>query len=238
MERSHYPVGAGRKILIVTAKASAQRTLFERLSHEGLAVAFTTDASDALAQVKRHECALLAVDVSIGAALAEALCAQVRSVSTSPLIVFGGYGSDPDPVRYLERGADDYIPRPDRPHELVARMRGLLRRASATTPEREQSSIEVGEVRLDRGRHEVMVRGAPVGLTRRQFELLELFLTHPNQVLPRGLILDRVWGADSASLANRLEVQVARLRQRLRPPSGERSPIRTVRGVGYMYSTD
>lgn len=178
---------------------------------------------------------LVVVDVCCAGADGRALCADLRDASGAAVIVFAGGPTDDDLVEYVERGADDYLPRADRLRELVARIRAVLRRRPDDAG-RSGAKLVGGGVELDRERHEVTVRGAPVVLTLKQFQLLELFLSHPGQVLPRVTILRRVWGSDSPADSNTLEVQVKRLRRNIEVDPADPKLIKTVRGVGYLFS--
>ena len=133
----------------------------------------------------------------------------------------------------LELGADDYVTKPFSHRELLARIRAVLRRGQdvALVPD----AIEVGEVRLDSERHEVVVRGEPVRLALKEFELLEVLLRNAGRVLTRGQLIDRVWGADYVGDTKTLDVHVKRLRAKIEDDPGNPVLLVTVRGLGYKY---
>jgi two-component system response regulator RegX3 len=142
-----------------------------------------------------------------------------------------------DAVVGLEVGADDYVTKPFRLRELVARVRAAMRRApsgdgAAGTPE---DVIEVGEVRLDASRHEVFVRGRLVPLPLKEFELLELFMLNAGRVLTRDVLIDRVWGPNYYGDTKTLDVHVKRLRSKVEEDPAHPKRLVTVRGVGYRY---
>jgi two-component system response regulator RegX3 len=145
-------------------------------------------------------------------------------------------GAEIDTVVGLEVGADDYITKPYRMRELVARMRAVLRRVP-----RERGlvvtgdALEVGDVRLDPDRHEVVIRGQQVQLPLKEFELLELLLRNAGRVLTRGQLIDRVWGADYVGDTKTLDVHVKRLRAKIEPDPAEPRYLVTVRGLGYKF---
>jgi two-component system response regulator RegX3 len=136
----------------------------------------------------------------------------------------------------LEVGADDYVTKPYRLRELVARMRATLRRSPP--PEEAPATngvLEVGEVRLDAERHEVHVRGKPVLLPLKEFELLELLLANAGRVLTRETLIDRVWGPHYVGDTKTLDVHVKRLRAKVEDDPAIPRRITTIRGLGYKF---
>jgi two-component system, OmpR family, response regulator RegX3 len=148
-------------------------------------------------------------------------------------------GSEIDTVVGLEVGADDYVTKPYRLRELVARMRAVLRRraneAALATSAKQGDVLEVGDVHLDSERHEVEVRGLPVRLPLKEFELLEILLANAGRVLPRETLIDRVWGADYVGDTKTLDVHIKRLRAKVEEDPSSPTRIVTIRGLGYKY---
>jgi len=151
-------------------------------------------------------------------------------------------GTEIDTVVGLEVGADDYVTKPYRLRELVARMRAVLRRAPQTVaggPEagavEKGSVLEVGGVRVDPDRHRVFVRGQEVHLRRKEFELLVLLIENAGRVLTRDTLIDRVWGADYVGDTKTLDVHIKRLRALIEDDPKNPTFITTVRGVGYRF---
>jgi two-component system response regulator RegX3 len=141
-----------------------------------------------------------------------------------------------DAVVGLEVGADDYIAKPFRLRELIARVRATLRRVSPAADDGDRPDVvEVGDVRLDAGRHEVYVRGSPVALPLKEFELLELLMENAGRVLTRDVLIDRVWGPNYFGDTKTLDVHIKRLRSKVETDPTNPSRIVTVRGVGYRY---
>ena len=140
------------------------------------------------------------------------------------------------PSSGLEVGADDYVTKPYRLRELVARMRAVLRRAPlGRVGDEGDGVLEVGDVLLDADRHEVVIRGEPVALPLKEFELLELLLDNAGRVLTRDTLIDRVWGADYVGDTKTLDVHVKRLRSKVEEDPSTPSRIVTIRGLGYKY---
>jgi two-component system response regulator RegX3 len=146
-------------------------------------------------------------------------------------------GAEIDTVVGLEVGADDYVSKPYRLRELVARMRAVLRR---TPPDgsgeiASADAVEVGDVRIDPERHEVVIRGAPANLPLKEFELRALLLENAGRVLTRDTLIYRVWGADYVGDTKTLDVHVKRLRSKVEEDPGHPTRIVTIRGLGYKY---
>jgi two-component system response regulator RegX3 len=145
--------------------------------------------------------------------------------------------SEIDTVVGLEVGADDYVSKPYRLRELVARMRAALRRGPPPEEPMSHGVLEVGDVRLDPERHEVFVRGQAVGLPLKEFELLEVLLDSAGRVLTRDTLIDRVWGADYVGDTKTLDVHVKRLRAKVEVDPSKPERIVTIRGLGYKFDS-
>jgi two-component system response regulator MprA len=152
-----------------------------------------------------------------------------------PILVLTARDAVSDRVAGLDAGADDYLPKPFALEELLARLRALLRRASAqeAASDERPEALRFADLRLDPGTREVTRGERPISLTRTEFALLELLITHPKQVLTRSRLLEDVWGYDFPTSGNALEVYVGYLRRKTEA-EGEPRLIHTVRGVGYV----
>jgi two-component system, OmpR family, response regulator RegX3 len=186
---------------------------------------------------------LVILDVMLPDTDGVTLCRELRSADCSlrdvPVIMVTARDDETSVVVGLEVGADDYGTKPYRLRELVARMRAVLRRRSndATVPVERGEVLEVGDVRLDPERHEVEVRGGPVRLPLKEFELLALLLANAGRVLTRETLIDRVWGMDYVGDTKTLDVHIKRLRAKIEPDPTAPSRIVTIRGLGYKYDT-
>ena len=170
------------------------------------------------------------------------VCRAIRARSTVPIIMVTAKGTEIDTVVGLEVGADDYVTKPYRLRELVARMRAVLRRSPAprdglgqSTGNEPREAIEVGDVRVDTDRRKVLVRGDEVQLRRKEFDLLLLLVENAGRVLTRDTLIDRVWGTDYVGDTKTLDVHIKRLRAHLEADRGSPTLITTVRGVGYRF---
>jgi two-component system response regulator RegX3 len=155
-----------------------------------------------------------------------------------PIIMVTAKTSEIDAVVGLEVGADDYVTKPFRLRELIARVRAALRRVLAATADEAEDRaevLEIADVRLDAGRHEVFVRGESVPLPLKEFELLELLMANAGRVLTRDVLIDRVWGPNYFGDTKTLDVHVKRLRSKIERDPSKPSHLVTVRGVGYRY---
>jgi two-component system response regulator RegX3 len=167
------------------------------------------------------------------------VCRQIRTTSNVPIIMVTAKASEIDTVVGLEVGADDYVSKPYRLRELVARMRAAMRRsanvAAGVPLDDDADVLEVGDVRLDVERHEVEIRGEEVRLPLKEFELLELLLENAGRVLTRDTLISRVWGADYVGDTKTLDVHIKRLRSKVEEDPANPRRIVTIRGLGYKY---
>lgn len=224
-------------VLIVEDEESFVEALTVGLKREGFLVRIARDGQEAIEifDVVRPDVVLL--DVMLPKISGIDVCRNLRSRSRVPIIMVTAKGAEIDTVVGLEVGADDYVTKPYRLRELVARMRAVLRRA----PREEDGdglspdAIEVGDVRLDSERHEVYVRGAAVSLPLKEFELLELLLANAGRVLPRETLIDRIWGPHYVGDTKTLDVHIKRLRSKVEEDPSTPRRITTIRGLGYKY---
>ena len=225
-------------ILVVEDEESFIEALTVGLTREGFRVRVARDGVQALQQFDLVQPDLVLLDVMLPLISGVDVCREIRSRSKVPIIMVTAKTSEIDTVVGLEVGADDYVSKPYRLRELVARMRAALRRAPPP-PEAPASpgTLEVGDVCLDPERHEVFVRGQPVTLPLKEFELLALLLDNAGRVLTRDVLIDRVWGADYVGDTKTLDVHIKRLRAKVEvDPSSPRSIV-TIRGLGYKLAT-
>lgn len=221
------------RILLVEDEESYRESVAYMLRREGYEVLEAVDGITGLAAYDRTGADLVLLDLMMPGMSGTEVCRQLRSRGNTPIIMVTALDSEVDKVVGLELGADDYVTKPFSHRELLARIRAVLRRGQdvALVPD----VIEVGEVRLDSERHEVVVRGEPVRLALKEFELLEVLLRNAGRVLTRGQLIDRVWGADYVGDTKTLDVHVKRLRAKIEDDPGNPVLLVTVRGLGYKY---
>jgi two-component system, OmpR family, response regulator RegX3 len=224
-------------VLVVDDEQSYRDALRIALEREGFRVEVAADGPEAIARFDAVRPALVLLDVMLPRISGVDVCRELRTRSQVPIIMVTARNAEIDAVVGLEVGADDYVTKPFRLRELVARVRAALRRgrgdeAGVATPD---EVLEVGDVRLDAARHEVAVRGERVALPLKEFELLELLLANAGRVLTRDVLIDRVWGPNYYGDTKTLDVHVKRLRAKVEDDPGHPARIVTVRGVGYRY---
>lgn len=224
-------------VLVVDDEPAFLEALEAGLRREGFRVHPAADGVQALEMFESLNPDLVLLDVMLPKMSGLDVCREVRKTSAVPIIMVSAKGSEIDAVLGLEMGADDYVTKPYRLRELVARMRAVLRRQGGGPAEsvvEDDQTIEVSGIVLDLGRHEVRVGGAPVHLPLKEFELLEHLMDNAGRVVPRGSLIDVVWGHDYVGDTKTLDVHIKRLRKRL-GEQGSNELITTVRGVGYRF---
>ncbi len=234
--------GAAR-VLVVEDEPGIAGFVRRGLLFEGFAVDVVADGRAALAAVRDAPPDVVVLDIMLPGVDGFEVTRRVRAAEEAegrapvPILMLTARDAVPDRVSGLEVGADDYLVKPFAFDELLARIRALLRRSQASTQVTTLSeTLRFEDLALDLGSRTVTRGERAIQLTTREFDLLALFLRHPNQVLPRGLVMDRIWGADFYGDSNVLEVFVANLRRALEA-EGEPRLIQTVRGVGYVLRT-
>jgi two-component system response regulator RegX3 len=223
-------------VLVVEDEISFVEALTIGLKREGFRVEVASDGFEALDRFDIVKPDLVLLDVMLPRVSGIDVCRQLRKRSQVPIIMVTAKGAEIDTVVGLEVGADDYVTKPYRLRELVARMRAVLRRAAGDSAgELGPAAIEVGDVVLDPDEHTVSVAGAGVSLPLKEFELLHVLLANAGRVLPRETLIDRVWGNDYVGDTKTLDVHVKRLRSKIEPDPSTPSRIVTIRGLGYKY---
>ena len=222
-------------VLVVEDEESFVEALVVGLKREGFLVKVARDGAEALATFDAVRPDLVLLDVMLPKISGLDVCRDLRARSRVPIIMVTAKGSEIDTVVGLEVGADDYVTKPYRLRELVARMRAVLRRAPRPDDDADAEVLEVGEVRLDPDRHEVHVRGQPVALPLKEFELLEILMANAGRVLTREVLIDRVWGPHYVGDTKTLDVHVKRLRSKVEDDPSLPRRITTIRGLGYKF---
>jgi len=234
----------GVRVLVVEDEESFADALEVGLRREGFEVEVASDGVAALEAFTRHEPDLILLDLMLPRVSGIDVCREIRSRSDVPIIMVTAKGAEIDTVVGLEIGADDYMTKPYRLRELVARMRAVLRRAESptgtrvadeTSDETSNVAVVVGDVTVDPGRHEVQVRGEVMAMPLREFELLSLLMDNAGRVLTRDVLIDRVWGYDYVGDTRTLDVHVKRIRSKIEIDPRHPERLVTIRGVGYRY---
>lgn len=217
------------RILVVDDDPEIVSFLKRGLIYEGYTVDTASNGTEALAKARESEPDLVILDIMMPGMDGIEVCKRFRQVSAVPILMLTAKGTVADRVVGLDSGADDYLVKPFAFDELLARMRALLRRRQP--PDREL--LRFNDLSLDTAAREVKRGDEVIELTSQEFDLLELFLRHPRQVLNRDMIYEKVWGYDFGGESNVIEVYVRYLRSKLEA-SGKPRLIHTIRGVGYV----
>jgi two-component system, OmpR family, response regulator RegX3 len=228
--------GSGATILVVEDEDSYVDALSISLRREGFRVDVACDGEGAVAMFDVVRPDLVLLDVMLPRISGIDVCRELRRHSRVPIIMVTAKSSELDTVVGLEVGADDYVTKPYRIREVLARIRAVLRRSPVDGEgSRSSGAIQVGHVSLDPERHEVELWGEPVQLPLKEFELLAILLENAGRVLTRETLIDRVWGLDYVGDTKTLDVHIKRLRTRVEPEPSTPTNIVTIRGLGYKY---
>ena len=223
-------------ILVVEDEESFIDALSIGLGREGFNVSIARDGQEALTLYSRETFDLVLLDLMLPKLSGLDVCRSIRNVSDVPIIIVSAKGEEVDMVLMLEIGADDYVTKPYRLRELVARIRAVLRRREV----HEQSAlseeiIEQGPLRMDVDARRCFVDGEEIKLRKKEFALLRLLLENPGRVLTREVLIGRVWGNDYVGDTKTLDVHIKRLRSLIEEDPKSPTHITTVRGVGYRF---
>lgn len=219
----------GERILVIEDDPQIADLLRRGLIYEGYQVEVTADGESGLTAARDRPPDLVLLDLMLPGIDGLTVCKRLRSASDVPILILTAKEAVPDRVAGLDAGADDYLVKPFSFDELLARVRALLRRRRTAES---QEVLRFADLTLNPKTREVFRGNRRIELTAREFELLELFMQHPRQVLTRELIYDRIWSYDFGGESNIIEVYIRYLRAKLEE-AGEPRLIQTVRGVGY-----
>jgi two-component system, OmpR family, response regulator MprA len=218
------------KILVVDDERAVRDSLRRALELQGYEVELASDGAEALARLAENgQPDAIVLDILMPGIDGLDVCRQLRRRGNSiPVLMLTARDAVGDRVEGLDAGADDYVVKPFALEELLARLRALLRRASPAV----DGVLRFADLELDTGTREVRRGSDSIELTRTEFNLLELFMVNPRQVLTRSIIFERVWGYDFGFASNSLDVYIGYLRRKTEA-GGKPRLIHTVRGVGY-----
>jgi two-component system response regulator RegX3 len=222
-------------VLIVEDEESFIDALTIGLNREGFDVGIARDGQEGLDQFALGTYDLVLLDLMLPKMSGLDVCRSIRATSNVPIIIVSAKGEEVDMVLMLEIGADDYVTKPYRLRELVARMRAVLRRRQGSEDVEVDEEISQGNIRLDIDARRCFVNGAEIRLRKKEFALLRLLMENPGRVLTREVLIDRVWGSDYVGDTKTLDVHIKRLRTLIEDDPKNPTHISTVRGVGYRY---
>jgi two-component system KDP operon response regulator KdpE len=226
--------GAAR-ILVVDDDEGVQRFVSTILRRNGYTVLRADDGQAAIAQAIDQSPQLVILDLSLPVIGGLDVCRQLRTWYHAPILVLSAYGEENLIVRALDLGADDYLTKPFRPGEMLARIRAMLRRASHQPSSK--SSLRAGDLKLDLARRRVVRAGEDITLTRTEFDVLAYLARHLDRVVASEMILQEVWGPHHGQYEQTLRVHIGHIRKKIEPDPASPRYILTEPGVGYRLTT-
>jgi len=224
-------------VLVVEDERDVADLIRYNLTKEGYDVVVAPTGSDALKQAREVHPDLVLLDIMVPQLNGWEVCRRLKQdVETKniPVIMVTGRVEEGDKVLGFEMGADDYVTKPFSPRELLARIRAVARRGRAGDVEK-KPHVKIGDLEIDRYRFEIRMKGRPVELTPKEFELLAILAGAPGRVFGREELLDAVWGRDGFVEPRTVDVHVARLRAKFTAAKLPAPGVETVRGVGYRF---
>jgi two-component system, OmpR family, response regulator len=225
--------GSPVRVVVVDDEASLTDLLSMALRYEGWDVRTAADGHTALSLVREFRPDVVVLDIMLPDLDGMRVLSRLRSDGTDvPVLFLTAKDSLDDRVAGLTAGGDDYVTKPFSLEELVARLRGLIRRSTSVVSEATTPLLQVGELVLNEESYEVRRGDRQIELTATEFELLRFLMRNPRRVMSRMQILDRVWSYDFGGRSSIVEIYISYLRKKI--DAGEKPMIRTVRGVGYM----
>ena len=225
-----------RKVLVVDDEKLIVKGIRFSLEQDGMEVDCAYDGEEALEKVKQNQYDIVLLDVMLPKLTGFEVCQQIREFSDVPVVMLTAKGEDMDKILGLEYGADDYITKPFNILEVKARIKAIMRRSGAgRNKEAKSHVVEDGSLRLDRDNRRLYIDNREVNLTSKEFEVLELLVTHPDKVYGREELLRLIWGADYPGDVRTVDVHVRRLREKIEPNPSEPRYVQTKWGVGYFY---
>ena len=232
-KRNEFPT-----VFVVEDEESFVEALVIGLKREGFNVDVARDGAEALARFDSVKPDIVLLDVMLPKVSGTDVCRELRKNSQVPIIMVSAKGAEIDTVVGLEVGADDYIVKPYRMRELVARIRAALRRSYLSPTDESDlgvGTVIVDDVTINPDQHVVTVRGEVVKMPLKEFELLHVLMVNAGRVLTRETLIDRVWGSDYYGDTKTLDVHIKRLRSKVEADQLHPSRVVTIRGLGYKY---
>ncbi len=230
---------AEKRVLVVDDEKLIVKGIRFSLEQDGMIVDCAYDGEEALQYVQNNKYDMVLLDVMLPKLTGFEVCQQIREFSNVPIIMLTAKGEDMDKILGLEYGADDYITKPFNILEVKARIKAIMRRMEPKKNTAEaKKEIVSGEVRLDCSGRRCFIHEKEIGLTAKEFEVLEFLMLNPNQVYSREELLKMVWGADYPGDVRTVDVHIRRLREKIEERPGEPKYVHTKWGVGYYFCNE
>ncbi|MBR1439759.1 MAG: response regulator transcription factor [Lachnospiraceae bacterium] len=225
-----------KKVLVVDDEKLIVKGIRFSLEQDGMEVDCAYDGEEALEKAKNTRYDIILLDVMLPKLTGFEVCQQIREFSDTPVVMLTAKGDDMDKILGLEYGADDYITKPFNILEVKARIKAIMRRtAGKDNKPAADKNVSDGDLQLNREERRVFISGREIDLTAKEFEVLELLVTHPGKVYSRENLLRSVWGESYLGDARTVDVHVRRLREKIEENPSEPKYVLTRWGVGYYY---
>ena len=225
-----------QRLLLIDDDARLAQMLAEYLRPRGFELESRQDVATGLVALRKGDYAALLLDVMLPDGDGFDVCRHVRGESSIPIVMLTGRGDEEDRIVGLELGADDYLPKPFNPRELLARVRAVLRRQPTVTSSDPGEVLRFGRLEIDRGRREVRLGGVTRELTSHQFALLVVLATRAGRVQSRDQLMQAVRGEELEPFDRSIDVHIARIRAAIEEDPKPPRRIKTVRGAGYVFA--
>lgn len=230
---------AEKRVLVVDDEKLIVKGIRFSLEQDDLQVDCAYDGEEAVEYARNNRYDIILLDVMLPKLTGFEVCQQIREFSNVPIIMLTAKGDDMDKILGLEYGADDYITKPFNILEVKARIKAIMRRVEPKTGSREaQRFVESGDMKLDCEGRRAYIAGKEIGLTAKEFEVLELLMLNPNKVYSRENLLQLVWGADYPGDVRTVDVHIRRLREKIEQNPSEPKYVHTKWGVGYYFNNE
>ena len=224
------------RVLVVDDEKLIVKGIRFSLEQDGMEVTCAYDGEEALTFAREQQFDIILLDIMLPKLSGFEVCQQIREFSNVPIIMLTAKGDDMDKILGLEYGADDYITKPFNILEVKARIKAIIRRTVKQEKKADTAGrIQAGDMTIERYNRRVYIEGREINLTAKEFDVLELLATHPNQVYSREKLLTMVWGADYPGDARTVDVHIRRLREKVETNSSEPKYVHTKWGVGYYF---
>ncbi len=240
----------GKKILVVDDEPKILKVLEQTLTKQNYEVITASDGEEALSKLEDKRPDLMVLDLMLPKLDGFEVCRIAKSKSNLPIIMLTAKGDLVDKTVGFHMGIDDYMTKPFSPSELALRIKAVLRRvaeaqllisrsqSNSTSPQTSEPTLKLGGVKIDFNSRQIEVNGTVIKSTAKEFELLKLFMQHPNQVFTREQLLQKIWDSDYVGDVNTVTVLIRRIREKLENDPAKPTRIVTVWGVGYKFATD
>ncbi len=230
---------AEKRVLVVDDEKLIVKGIRFSLEQDGMEVDCAYDGEEALQYVQNNKYDMVLLDVMLPKLTGFEVCQQIREFSNVPIIMLTAKGDDMDKILGLEYGADDYITKPFNILEVKARIKAIMRRTEPRKSTKDtKKEIVSGEVRLDCSGRRCFINEKEIGLTAKEFEVLEFLMMNPNQVYSRDELLKMVWGEDYPGDVRTVDVHIRRLREKVESRPAEPKYVHTKWGVGYYFCNE